>query len=74
MSMEVARVYADDDWSREAITISLEEEIGLNEYKRYWIILSNGNNPGLQTRPETRQECEDSIEAAWGNWFTFKWL
>lgn len=66
---KIAKVHGDDDLSQEEILIYASMNDGIWD-----IILSNGDNPGFGTEFETLEELERSVEAAWGNWFTFEWI
>ena len=64
----IARICVDDDESQEEITIYASMNNGV-----YDVVLSNGDYTGLRSC-ESLEGLEYSVEAAWGNWFTFRWL
>ena len=64
---QIAQIRADDNPGEELITIYSVCNNGL-----YSILLSNGEDPGLPYY-ESLEELESSVEAAWGNWYTFNW-
>lgn len=64
---KIATFHEDDDLSMEEITIYASLNNGM-----YSIVLSNGNDTGFPDY-DTLEELEQSVEAGWGNWFTFKW-
>ena len=64
---KIATINAYDDKSQEEITIYASLNNGV-----YDIVLSNGNDTGLPAY-ETLGELERSVDAAWGDMFTFLW-
>lgn len=70
--IDIAKINVDDEIEGEEIIISLSED---NDTRgMYWILLSNGNDPCIQSEPESREDCELGIEAAWSIWKTFGWI
>ena len=64
---QIAEIKGDDGFDGEDIMIYASLNNG-----QYSIVLSNGDDSGLPNY-DSLEELERSVEAAWGNWFTFRW-
>lgn len=64
---KIARINVDDCETEEVVNI-----YALLNNGKYSVVLSNGNDAGLSEYNKL-EELERSVEAAWGNWYTFHW-